>query len=246
MVTLPTPERAARRRQAIADYMAQDHASRELIVIIDPARGGDPVAVVDEVRSLGRSDVKAIIPPLRGSLGALRNGAVTAAQGAIICQWDDDDRHHPSRISAGLAALDRQQAGAAILQDVLLLDERRGALSWTNWSRTPARGHPATLIASRATLPRYPEKGAAAEQGEDLAVAELLQKAGRLAPLTGAPHLYIYVDHGTNVSSAEHHAMLRRELAISAGLLERRKPALLAALAPFDLAAVTLEGRQPG
>jgi hypothetical protein len=68
---------------------------------------------------------------------------------------------------------------------------------------------------------------------------------GQVHPLPDRAHLYIYVDHGANASPAAHHAMLRRELAISSGLLRRREAALRAGLAPFDLGdpPLAVEGR---
>ena len=39
------------------------------------------------------------------SLGELRNRSVELAQGHLVCQWDDDDRSHPMRLSVQVAAL---------------------------------------------------------------------------------------------------------------------------------------------
>jgi glycosyltransferase involved in cell wall biosynthesis len=170
MITLPVAGRRARMLRAIDDYVRQTHADRELVVVVDRAHGGDPEACASAIAALGRDDIRVILPAGASTLGALRNVAVTSAAGHFVCQWDDDDRHHPDRIAAQAAAAHASGCAATILQDVLLLHDAGRSLRWASWARTPAGGHPATLFCRREAVPAYPEIGAAAALGEDLAV----------------------------------------------------------------------------
>lgn len=240
MVTLPVPGRRAAMLRTIGDYARQTHAARELVVVIDGGHGGDPDTAAAAIVALGRTDVRIVRPAGTLSLGALRNIAVGAASGDVVCQWDDDDRHHPDRIAAQLAAMGA--ASATLLADVMIHRIADCSLRWTNWAATPAGGHPATLLCRRRAMPPYPEAGPKATLGEDLAVATML--AGSTAHVAGAPQLYVYVDHGANSSPPAHHAMLARTLSISAGLLRRREAALRAGLAPFafETGTIAVEG----
>lgn len=231
MVTLATPARLPMLGRAIAAFPTQTHAPRELVIVVDET--GDGGAVQRMVAESGSADIRIVGAPAGMTLGALRNRSVAQARGDIICQWDDDDLHHPDRIAAQLAAL--ADADACVLQEVMLFDPAAHKLRWSNWAATPAGAHPGTLIARRDRLPAYPESGPTARLGEDLAVLQELTGGGRIVRLAGAAHLYVYVGHGANSWSAAHHAMLARTLAISRGLLLRREAALRAGLAPFAL-----------
>ncbi len=234
MVTLGTPVRLPMIARAVAAFGAQTHGERELVIVVDQRADSR----VEAIRAIAPADVRLIVA--QGlSLGALRNRSVVEADGDVVCQWDDDDLHHPGRIAAQLAALGA--ADAVVLQDLLMRDAG-GILRWTNWAATPAGGHPGTLMARRAAMPLYPEVGETAQRGEDLAVLEALDSAGEVVRLAGAPHLYVYVSHEANSMSAAHHAMLARTLSISSGLLIRREAALRAGLAPFSLGGTMVEG----
>lgn len=232
MVTRATRDRLPRVQASIAAFAAQSWPARRLLIALDPMAGGDAAAV----RALiaGRADTH-LIAPQAVPLGALRNATVAAADSDIVCQWDDDDLHHPDRITRQMAALHESGADAVLLADVLHLFEADAALFWLNWIATPAGGHPGTLLCRRSAMPRYPESGPAADRGEDLAVALALRERGALATLAGAPHLYVYVAHGDNVSADAHHRMLARTLGLSQALMRRREGAIRAGLAGVDL-----------
>jgi hypothetical protein len=114
---------------------------------------------------------------------------------------------------------------------------------WTNWARTEAGGHPATLLCRRDAVPTYPQDGPTARCGEDLAAILTLKQRGALATLADAPCLYIYVAHGANTCSIAHHVMLIETLAISKGLLARRERRLREELRPLgSLGPVVVAG----
>lgn len=230
-VTLATPPRLPMLARAIADYGAQTYPHRELVIVVDAAAAGDVARLAS-----GRRDVRIVAVERGPSLGTLRNAAAAAAQGDLLCQWDDDDRHHPDRIAAQAAALGG--ADGCALQEVMLLDADAHELRSINWTRTPGGVHPGTLLARREAMPLYQETAL----GEDLALWQVLAGRGPVLRLAGAAHLYVYVAHGTNSWPSAHHAMLGETLAVSRGLLLRREADLRAGLAPFGLAGTGVVG----
>ncbi len=236
MVTRGTAPRLPMLARAIAGFACQTHAARELVIVADA--GADVGAVERLAAAAGTVRVVTAEPGV--TLGALRNRSVASARGNVVCQWDDDDLHHPERIARQLAAMGA--AGACALSEVMLLDSPARVLRWANWAATPAGGHPGTLMARRERMPAYPEAGPQASLGEDLAMWQALAAAGPVGRLGGMPHLYVYVSHGRNSWPAVHHAMLADRLALSRGLLRRREQAIRAGLAPFGLAGMSVEG----
>ncbi len=244
MVTLALPERFEFIRRSIAGYCAQTHLPRELVMVVN---GGTPqtrAALTAEAAALGRSDITIIDIPDRLTLGALRNVSVRAARGTLLCTWDDDDLAHPQRLECQVAALSASHAVAVALTEVIqfLADERR--LYLTNWANTAPRVAPNTLMWRASSVVTYPEAGAEASLGEDLAMLRQLQAMGRIEVIGGAAHLYIYINHGGNTCSDEHHRMLIEKLAVSKGVIARREPQLRQGLAAHDFGPgiLTFEG----
>ncbi|GGE11019.1 hypothetical protein GCM10011390_32590 [Aureimonas endophytica] len=239
MVTLP--ERLDLARRSIGHYLAQTLPDTELVLVANRGTPEMRAALAAHLEALGRADIRLDFAPDDLKLGALRNRSVALAAGEFVCQWDDDDWHHPDRLRRQHECLAAGAASACTLQDLMHYFPARRVLHLVNWHSTPAGGHPGTLFARRTAMRPYPEAGAAAARGEDLEVALAFREAGALAFLQGAPELYVYATHGTNTWDGEHHAMLANELAVSRGLLQRRESALRAGLAPFGFPAGTIE-----
>jgi glycosyltransferase involved in cell wall biosynthesis len=242
MVTSPVPERLEAMTGAVEAYTRQTHPDRELIVVIDNGEQRHRDAVAAAIARFGRSDMKVVMADRQMKLGALRNLSVDQASGEYLCQWDDDDLHHPQRIAAQLAGPARGDCAATIMRDLMLYDQPARKLYWTNWAATPATGHPGTVLCLRTAMPRYPEEGPDAHGSEDRALLEALCEKHKVDGVGGAAHLYVYVTHGLNISPPAQLAMLRDELSISRGLLQRREAALREGLRPFALEGVTVEG----
>jgi glycosyltransferase involved in cell wall biosynthesis len=232
MVTRGDAARMPMVARAIADYAAQTHAERELVIVTDHSVNGALAALIAQT---GRDDIRLVATEETLTLGALRNLSIAAARGEFVCQWDDDDLHHPRRIESQLAALKEVKSDAVLLTDVLLLDTAASELRWTNWAATPGGVHPGTLLCRRAAALAYPEEGPAASLGEDLAALLALEERASVFRLAGAPHLYVYVAHGANSWPSAHHVMLSATLSISSGLLRRRERALREGLAPLAI-----------
>lgn len=240
MVTLPG--RRHRMIRAIEAWTRQTHVDRELVVVIDQGPQADRDAAAAAITQLGVADIKVVLPSRALSLGALRNLAVANASGDVLCVWDDDDLHHPLRVARQLAAMVQAGAKATVLQDVMLFREAPRILHWTNWAATPAGGLPGTLLCHAAAMPAYAEDGPEALLGEDLDLLQRIRADHHVLQQVAEPHLYVYVTHGENSSSAPHHVMLANRLSISKGLLKRREATLRDGLRPFGLDGASVEG----
>jgi glycosyltransferase involved in cell wall biosynthesis len=244
LVTLAVPQRLRHVRRCLADYCRQTHSDRELVVVPDPESTEAVSALAAEVATLGRDDIRLVDVPSRIPLGALRNLAVASARGTVLCQWDDDDFHHPDRIVRQLDAMQGARSDAVYLEEAMQYFPATQTLYCTHWSATEAKALPGTLMCRKSAGIRYPETGRTARFGEDTAVALQLQQQGSVRMLAGAPHLYVYVSHGANTWPDEHHRMLAGELAISRALLRRREAQLRDGLRPHGFApgVVTVAG----
>jgi glycosyltransferase involved in cell wall biosynthesis len=195
-------------RQSFRCYCDQTYPEKELLIVSH----GDKryqTQVIDYISASGRTDVRTIFLSSRQPLGALRNLAVAEASTRLVCQWDDDDLSHPTRLSVQIAALRTAQADASYLLDHLHLFRDSNSISWCDWSRARRDfGHPGTLLGYTHSLPLYhPDM----RLDEDSQLQQsLLAKGARIALLGGFGYLHVYVCHGNNVFKRHHHQMLTR------------------------------------
>jgi len=236
MVTSNRPEMAKR---SIGFYLAQDYPSRQLVILVetnDPLGNGIP----EYVTSLQRSDIKVLQRPKgQMSLGALRNLTIDAADGAFLCNWDDDDLYHRRRISIQIMRLTEQSAVASFLSDQLQWVPKRKSLYWCDWSRARdrqwPRAIPNTLLCRRDKAPRYHESGRFSSKSEDLVFMYDLMRTGHVAVSSNYGTLYVYVTHGSNTWDENHLMKIPRSTGLSAESLLERAQLLDAALTEYDL-----------
>jgi glycosyltransferase involved in cell wall biosynthesis len=228
MVTAGGAARWSRFVRSVDDYCRQTYGARELVVVADRMPDADFARLRDHARRLGRRDIRFVRPRAKLSLGALRNLSIDAARGELVCQWDDDDRHHPERLAIQCAALGDR--GAVYLRDVMHYLEPLGVVYWVRWDVDFMPCHPATLLAVRRDLPRYPETGGESQRNEDRNLFLQLRQAELVSTLDGYPHLYTYVFHGSNTFALSHHLTFLR-YTIPAGTLRRYGKRLVAELA---------------
>lgn len=191
---MPTRNRRAFVRQALAYFERQDYPNKELIIVDD---GEDQVA--DLAASL--PNVRYVARSQQMSIGAKRNLACELARGSIIAHWDDDDWYAADRLSYQAAPLLAGQADITGLETACFFD----LLRWQAWTCSSAlhrrlfvgNVHGGTIVYWRRVwehLSRYP----------NLTVAEdahfLLTAPRRQALLQKLPHerRFIYVRHGGN------------------------------------------------
>jgi len=207
MVTL---DRLTLARQSIRSFAQQTYPNRELVIVTD-GTAAFRSALERYVQWLGLENVRFVLPGgPRRTLGALRNLAMEAASGELLCQWDDDDSNHPERLMVQAQHLLQNNAGASFFTDHLQLIEEKRALCWIDWAahvETPGPDHlfPGSLMMRRAAPVRYPESGQYSRQGEDSVLLYDLHRHVDVKPLRGKGHLYLYRYHGRNTFSRDHH-----------------------------------------
>ncbi len=223
--------RLALARLAIADFAAQTHAERELIVLHD-----NDNAFHAELAALAAAAPSApirVLPQAPGqTIGALRNAAVVAAAGDYVCQWDDDDRYHPERLSVQWRALREADAAFAFLTDQLHWFPERAELYWDDWNREayPLNVVQGTLLGRRERMPRYAELA----RGEDTDVLlKILRQGERIARVRDAGWCSVYVYHGANTFNYAHHAAISRAKAFGLAILLQREHMLRQRLAEY-------------
>jgi glycosyltransferase involved in cell wall biosynthesis len=179
--------------RAVTCFQRQSYPDRELIVVNDADDG-----TKEYVASLRDERIRYLRPErddLR--LGELRNVALVHARGTYVAQWDDDDWHHPDRLTAQLMMLEQEEA------DVCLL--RRWTLAWPDrnlFLRSKRRPWEGTMVARREKLPAYE----AVTHGEDSVLVEECRKRKQKVCLLDQPDLYLYVVHGRNTYPLDHFA----------------------------------------
>lgn len=233
MVTL---DRFERFKASFACYCRQDYPLRELVVVTDGSAEFQ-ARLRAHVAASGREDVRLLGVPGRRPLGALRNLALASAQGPLVCQWDDDDLCHSTRLSVQAAILRATGAEASFLVEQLHLFADARALSWCDWGRRSPRERciPGTLLAYKHALPAYAHDLA---RGEDLCLRdELFRRGVRVADVGGCGQLYVYVFHGANTWVRAHHAALVAWAGLDTRRLVARLDALREALREYQLPA---------
>jgi glycosyltransferase involved in cell wall biosynthesis len=169
----------------------------------------------------------------------LRNIAVEAAAGEVICQWDDDDLYHPERLRVQFDAMLRGEARACLMSDYLQFFHEEREMFWVDWTNrtTNPRHHllPGTLLMYKDARFKYPEVGAQAERGEDDDLIDQMYPVVRIVSLSGAGYLYVYTYHGGNTFSRDHHTRLAIESSSSPERIVSRREPLVEALGYYRL-----------
>jgi glycosyltransferase involved in cell wall biosynthesis len=188
-----TRQRADLIRRAVWCFQHQSYPQRELVVVNDEDDG-----TREYLASLGDERIRYLRPERAGlTLGELRNFGVTQARGDYVAQWDDDDWHHPDRLSIQLLSLEQAEADLCLLERWILAWPERQQFLWSK--RRPWEG---TLLGRRAKLPPYPPLAL----GEDSALVEECQQRQLKLTVLDRPDLYICTVHGRNNHPAEHFA----------------------------------------
>lgn len=100
-VIVPTFNRAAYLREAVASVFAQTYANWELLVVDDGSSDGTR----DYLASLGDSRVHVMTCPHSGNPGKVRNAALALARGFYVAFLDDDDLWMPDKLQLQVADL---------------------------------------------------------------------------------------------------------------------------------------------
>jgi hypothetical protein len=226
---------------SVASYLKQTYADRELVIL---SQGSDEINAVirSHLHSLRRNDILFFPVDARMSLGAIRNLSIEMATGKYICQWDDDDLHHPRRIATQWAALESGPFIASLFAEHLKYFTHTGELYWIDWSVEGVEHRkylPGTVFFRKEYFfskdsKLYPEKGRQSAVEEDWNVLEQLAASGRIASVHQAEQ-YVYVYHGANVYGLEHHELAFGKRVASVQELLRNRETIWEALKAADV-----------
>jgi glycosyltransferase involved in cell wall biosynthesis len=154
----------------------------------------------------------------------LRGIAIDQADGDFICQWDDDDLYHPTRIERQVEAMLKADARASYLADYLHLFQDAKKVFLCDWKC----GLPGTLLAYKEGLPIFDDS---LSVDEDTDLQRRLIRAGiSVAVVRGLGLLYVYTFHGGNSFSHAHHLRTALSTARNATEVLSTVPALCCAL----------------
>lgn len=198
-------------KTSIACYMRQSYPNKSLLILSQ----GDSEAnarIRSHVENLGRDDIAFHPAPRDLSLGAMRNTCADIANGEIICQWDDDDISHPSRLFTQYRVLASDDSRiACAFCDFLKYYSESSELYWCDWSRE--RGLANRFLCGTVMFYKkvfgvgnlvYPETGPQSKVEEDLNFLNNLFVRGHVGQVFAAQQ-YVYVYHGRNTYDLEHH-----------------------------------------
>jgi len=191
----------------------QTYPNRELVIVSD-GHLRYRRALEHYIAHLALDSVRFVYPEAKQlPLSQLWNISLDAADGDLICQWDDDDCYHPERLAVQLAHILDCNARGCCFTDHLQLLEADRELVWVDWTLGGRSGEgqllPGTIMAFRDRPFRYPETGPYVNRGEDSVFLDDLYRNVPIAPLSGMGHMYLYTYHGGNTFSKEHHYNLR-------------------------------------
>jgi glycosyltransferase involved in cell wall biosynthesis len=231
MVTYDRPEQF---KNSFACFCDQDYDPKELIVV---TAGSAAYQAYIRDQIAGRRDVRCVVLPSPAPLGTLRNISVSHARGRLVCQWDDDDLHHPRRLSAQIGAMRMTGARVSFLADYLHYFAEAKQLYWCDCTRSARHvGLPGTLLAYKDAVPQYDDS---LTRDEDAGMEFQLIEAGTpTVVLNGAGYLYMYVYHGRNTFDKEHHLSLTRRFGVESQTLRQRRALIDSALRQYGFEGV--------
>ncbi|MBQ4863976.1 glycosyltransferase family 2 protein [Pseudoalteromonas sp. MMG013] len=195
-----TENRLGHLKNAYQYYKNQTYNNREFVVV---CRSHDSTTVA-YLYALEASDESVTLivveSDCRITLGELRNRSIDAAQGEYICIWDDDDTHHPDRLTLCLFEVEKFAVPAVVLSNIIMHDvgNEKSYIS-------PYRGWEATLFCEKRFLIANAIAYPSLNRGEDTPLIEAL---GDNVMLIFYPYLYIYKIHSQNTCPTEHFSKL--------------------------------------
>ena len=216
-------------KRSVACYKDQTYPNRELVIVNEgPKKYQDRIA--EHVADM--DDVKLIFLDGFYTLGALRNISMSACNGDIWVQWDDDDFNIPERISTQYSFLSRNsKTKVCYLADQLHYYWPTQELYWENWLEYASGGKkkwgliPGTCMAYRGTRARYPSAGDFASAGEDSIFSNWLvdKTYDEVQLLSGRGYMQVYSYHGKNVWDINHHSQISKHRSHSIGFMRQNQ-----------------------
>jgi glycosyltransferase involved in cell wall biosynthesis len=191
-----TKNRSKLLRRAIECFRNQELQGNELLICY-PQSDVQTQTLITVYK--GDSQILFVERPNDMTLGNARNHLLYKCRGSYICIWDDDDWHHPQRLSKQYNSIKNnvRQYQGSILTRIFLYDYTTD-LAYLSFSY-PWDG---TLLCRKEILLQNPY--ANRNKGEDTHVVPFLHSRGIINFIQDEPTLYIYTYHGGNTWDYEH------------------------------------------
>lgn len=197
-VVVPTRDRPALLRAALAAILGQEHPGRIEVVVVYDQSEPDRSLETDE----GHRQVRVITNTRTPGLAGARNTGIGEATGDLVAFCDDDDEWLPGKLAAQLAALDAHPDGALVSCGIRVSYDDRTVDRSLAMPRVPLDAllrdrltelHPSTFLIRRDAL--LDGIGLVDEQipGSYAEDYEFLLRAARHAPLVNLDTPYVLV-----------------------------------------------------
>lgn len=179
-------------RRAVQCFRNQRYPNRELVIVYDQ----DDETTARYAGELTDDNIRPAPaptdPPL--TLGGLRNHSIEIARGDYVCNWDDDDWHHPDRLARQMEAIESSGRPACVLANWIAYDAetRRAYITHT-------RAWEGSLLCAKDEMERYADLA----RGEDAPPIRAMVAAGKIVGIKQA-FLYVYIYHGGNTWHRAH------------------------------------------
>ncbi|QHN04128.1 glycosyltransferase [Granulicella sp. WH15] len=189
---MPTRDRPAFALQAIAYFLRQDYAERELVIVDDGVRDLSDLIPRDNPM------IRYIRQNKGMSLGEKRNLALEMSRGEYVAHWDDDDWMSPDRLSRQVREIQQADADITGLRSVLYYKADSGEA----WSYSyPDNGKPwlhgATLLYKRSIGVEH--SFPTINVGEDSGFLHRISGRARFHAIADSV-FYVGIIHGGNTS----------------------------------------------
>ncbi|NQX37632.1 Glycosyltransferase involved in cell wall bisynthesis [Pedobacter steynii] len=183
-------------QRALSCFGTQDYPRKELVISYPE---GDFLTenLIDQISLLSAIQIVKIERKREETLGLARNSAILAANGRYICIWDDDDWHHPNRLSQQFSVIENGPFKASILMNVLMHDVKNKETYYSGY-----RDWEGTLLCKKQTILKTGYLDL--EKGEDTFVLHYLLFTNVLFRIIEKPNLYVYIYHGNNTWGENH------------------------------------------
>jgi len=237
MVTSAKMERFESIKKSIGSFCRQTYPNKELVIILDSPSKTDYQRLIRYLSPLGKQQqIRIFDPGKKHCLGSLRNISIIQARGEILCQWDDDDLSHPTRVERQLEFLLKKKAGAVLLSNVLHYYVQTQVCYWTNWSSFSCQALPCTIMMHKNQCIGYRKL----TRREDLCFLSRLASWTQVEVLNAPPFLYTYIFHGKNTWNLKHHLSLTMQCAEPIDKIRRYQNFLLKGMkeAGLDICSV--------
>ncbi|MCX2431616.1 glycosyltransferase [Pedobacter sp. GR22-10] len=182
--------------RAINCFEQQDYPNKELIIVYeadDQATSG----FLQGLRPTFHIHLVCISKHKKLTLGELRNISIANANGAFLCQWDDDDWYSPIRLSVQYDVIVRSGKKGSILTKWLLFNYDNNFAYISN--NRPWEG---SLLCEKQSMKQIGY--ISANKGEDTPMIDGLIAMKILNFIPDRPELYVYTYNGYNTWDEKH------------------------------------------